>query len=402
MRTAFFDGGELVTIMIITGIEVFVVKAPLAVPFAFSQGWVKQRAATLVRITTECGLQGWGEAFTQGLEAPEIAAATVSFALAPLLLGSDALKPSVAWQSMYNQTRDHGRKGSVMAAISAVDIALWDICGRHYGAPIHALLGGCHRHSVQPYATGFYRLTGQGEAARLAEEALSHRDAGFTAMKIKLGFGVQDDIQVMNAIAATLNDPSIELMIDTNHAYGRKDAVRLGRALADLSLRWYEEPLVPEDIGGYAELRAALDMPIAGGENEHSAFGFNELFRRDALDVAQPDIGSCGGFTAAREILAMAQANGVMVNPHVWGTAIAQAASLQYIATIPNTHHSLFAREPILEYDLSNHPFRLDLVAKPWQVLDGRVAISEEPGLGIEINMETIERYQTSTQAHWA
>jgi D-galactarolactone cycloisomerase len=388
--------------MKITSIEVFVVKAPLETPFAFSQGWVHQRAATLVRITTETGIQGWGEAFTQGLEPPEIAAAAVSYALAPLLLDKNALSPSVLWQLMYNQTRDHGRKGSVMSAISAIDIALWDICGKHYQAPVHALLGGAFRESVQPYATGFYRLKGQGESARLAEEALGHRAAGFQAMKIKLGFGVRDDIAVMKSIVEAIDDPSIELMIDTNHAYGRNDAIRLGHALSDYSLRWYEEPVVPEDIQGYAEVRAALDMPIAGGENEHSAYGFNALFRADALDVAQPDIGSCGGFTAAREILAMAQANGVMVNPHVWGTAIAQAASLQYIATIPKTHHSLFAAEPVLEYDVSSHPFRLDLIAEPWSMQDGRVAIPNKPGLGIEINMDTIEQYQTLSQTHKA
>lgn len=386
--------------MNITSIEVFVVKTPLETPFAFSQGWVHQRAATLVRVTTETGIQGWGEAFTQGLEPPEIAAATVSYALAPLLLGQDALSPAVLWQSMYNQTRDHGRKGSVMSAISAIDIALWDICGKHFQVPIHALLGGAFRRSVQPYATGFYRLNGQGESARLAEEALSHRAAGFQAMKIKLGFGVKDDIHVMRSIVEALNDPSIELMIDTNHAYGRNDAIRLGRALSDYSLRWYEEPVVPEDIQGYAEVRTALEMPIAGGENEHSAYGFNALLRANALDVAQPDIGSCGGFTAGREILAMAQANGVMVNPHVWGTAIAQAASLQYIATIPKTHHSLFAAEPILEYDLSSHPFRLDLIGQPWRMQDGRVGIPDKPGLGIEINMDTIAKYQTHSKLH--
>lgn len=385
--------------MKITQVDIFVVKAPLDTPFAFSQGWVHQRAATLVRITTESGLQGWGEAFTQGLEPPEIAAAAVGSALVPLVLGQDALSPAVLWTSMYNRTRDFGRKGSVMSAISAIDIALWDIVGKHYSAPVSALLGGAYRTSVQPYATGFYRLKGQGETARLTEEALRHRDSGFQAMKIKLGFGVRDDLKVMHSIQEALNDPEIELMIDTNHAYGRSDAIRLGRGLSDFSLRWYEEPVVPEDIQGYVAVRAALDMPIAGGENEHSLYGYNALFRADALDVAQPDIGSCGGFTAVRDVLTMAQANGVMLNPHVWGTAIAQAASLQFIATIPVANHSLNAIEPVLEYDLSSHPFRQDLIAQPWQMENGRVAIPDRPGLGIEVNMDTIEQYQTQHQS---
>ncbi len=383
--------------MKLTQLDVFVVKARLDTPFAFSQGWVHQRAATLVRLTTESGLQGWGEAFTQGLEPPEIAAATIEHALAPLVLGKDALRPAVLWQAMYNQTRDHGRKGSVMSAMSAIDIALWDICGKHHTVPIHNLLGGAFRESVQPYATGFYRVRGPGEADRLAAEAIGHREAGFSAMKIKLGFGVRDDLAVMEAIATALNDTEVELMVDTNHAYGRRDAMTLGHDLANYNLRWYEEPVVPEDIASYTALRESLNVPIAGGENEHSAFGFNNLFQAQALDVVQPDIGSCGGFSAARDILGMAQANGVMVNPHVWGTAIAQAASLQFIATIPITHHSLFPTEPILEYDVSNHPFRNHLVADPWAMIDGRVAIPQQPGLGIEINMDTIEQYQTQS-----
>ncbi len=273
--------------MKISEIEVFVVKAPLDTPFAFSQGWVHQRAATLVRVTTESGLQGWGEAFTQGLEPPEIAAAAISHALVPIVMGKDALSPSVLWQEMYTKTRDFGRKGSGMSAISAIDIALWDIAGKHFNVPTYALLGGAHRTSVQPYATGFYRLQGQGEVARLTEEALAHRDAGFRAMKVKLGFGVRDDLTVMHAIAEALNDSAIELMVDTNHAYGRSDAIRLGLGLSELSLRWYEEPVVAEDVEGYAIVRAALDTPIAGGENEHTSYGFNTLFRADAVDIVQ-------------------------------------------------------------------------------------------------------------------
>ena len=388
------------TVLTIISVDVYVVKTPLDIPFAFSQGWVHQRAATLVKITTDSGIEGWGEAFAQGLEPPEIAATAISYALTPLILGKDALSPSVLWHSMYNQTRDHGRKGSVMSAISAIDIALWDICGKHYGVPISTLLGGACRASVQPYATGFYRLKGQGESPRLAEEALSHREAGFNAMKIKLGFGVRDDMDVMDSIAKVVDVTAVELMVDTNHAYGRRDATRLGHALSEFDLRWYEEPVVPEDIEGYAQLRKMLNVPIAGGENEHSSYGFNALFRADALDVAQPDLGSCGGFTAARDILAMAHANGVMTNPHVWGTAIAQAASLQFIATIPVTHHSLFGAEPLLEYDVSNHPFRQDLITDPWVMHQGRVDIPGKPGLGIDINTDTIEQYQSLSTRH--
>jgi len=385
--------------MKITSVDVYVLKTPLEEPFAFSQGWVHQRSATLVRIQTDNGLSGWGEAFAQGLEPPEISSAVIRHALVPVVLNRDALDINVLWHEMYNKTRDYGRKGSVLAGISAIDIALWDLAGKYYKQPVYQLLGGAFRKNVVPYATGFYRITGQGEAARLAEEAVQHRAAGFKAMKVKLGFGVDDDIKVMRAIDNALiadqgNDHSCELMVDTNHAYGRAEALRLGRALEEYNIRWYEEPLVPEDLDGYRELRRALSIPIAAGENEHTIYGFNQLL--DVIDVAQPDVGSCGGLTAARDITVMAQSRGVMVNPHVWGSAVAQAASLQLIASLPVPHHSLFATQPVLEYDRSSHPFRKELISTPWVLLDGEIAVPDGPGLGIDIKMDVIEKYQST------
>lgn len=380
--------------MKITDIHIHVLKSPLAEPFAFSQGWVRQRSATLVEVVTDAGLSGWGEAFAQGLEPPEIAATVIDKALRPLLLGADPLDTEVLWHRMYHQTRDYGRKGSVVAGISAIDIALWDIAGKFHGLPVHKLLGGAFRTRVQPYATGFYRIHGQGEAARLAEEALRHFDAGFTLMKVKLGYGVDDDIAVMQAIGRAIQGKPIGLMIDTNHGYGRAEALRLGRALGEFNLRWYEEPVAPEDLAGYAELRARLTMPIAGGENEHTLYGFRQLLAAGAVDIAQPDVGSCGGITALRHIAALAQAHGVVVNPHVWGSAIAQAASLQVIAALPVAHHSLFAQQPVLEYDRSSHPFREQLVAEPLRLTDGWVEIPARPGLGVEVNRDVLEKYR--------
>lgn len=380
--------------MRITDLDVFVLKAPLDTSFAFSQGWVGQRSATLVRITSDDGFAGWGEAFAQGTEPPEIAATAIEHALKPLVIGADPLEPAVLWHRMYNRTRDFGRKGSVVAAISAVDVALWDLAGHYYRQPLSRLLGGAHRTRIRPYATGFYRMSGQGEAGRLAEEAVRHREAGFTAMKVKLGFGVDDDVAVMQAVAGALDDPAIELMVDANHAYGRAEALKLGRALEGYNLRWYEEPVVPEDVEGYAELRSRLSIPIAGGENEHTPYGFHALFKAGAVDVAQPDVGSCGGLTAARDIAAMAQAAGVAVNPHVWGSAVAQAASIQLIASLPVPHPSLFAKEPILEYDRSPHPFRQHLVADPPEIEDGMINVPDAPGLGVEVRMDTVERYR--------
>jgi len=379
--------------MRITGLQVHILKSPLEQPFAFSQGWVRQRSATLVEVETSDGITGWGEAFAQGLEPPEIAATVIDRALRPLVIDADPLDIEVLWHRMYHMTRDYGRKGSVISAISAIDMALWDIAGKHHDVPVYQLLGGAFRKRVQPYATGFYRIAGQGEASRLAEEALRHAADGFTAMKVKLGYGVDDDIRVMSEIGKAIAGRGVTLMVDTNHGYGRAEALRLGLALQEHDLRWYEEPVAPEDLRGYAELRAKLSMPIAGGENEHTLYGYRALFEAGAVDVAQPDLGSCGGISAARHIVALAQAHGIAVNPHVWGSAVAQAASLQVIAALPDAHHSLFPQQPILEYDRSSHPFREQLVAHPLRMIDGWVQVPDRPGLGVEIDRDVLSRY---------
>ncbi|HWU40321.1 MAG TPA: mandelate racemase/muconate lactonizing enzyme family protein [Candidatus Acidoferrum sp.] len=380
--------------MKIVEIKTYALQTPLTQPFAFSQGWVNRRSATLVEVITDEGICGWGEAFAQGLESPQIALATIESALAPLLIGANPLETEVLWHRMYHATRDFGRKGSVVAAISAVDIALWDIAGQAYGVPIHQLLGGAFRTRVQAYATGFYRIKGQGEATRLGEEAQQHFEAGFTAMKIKLGFGLEDDMAVMERVRHGLAKQPVTLMVDTNHAYGVADAIRLGHALEQYNLRWYEEPVAPEDLAGYCEVRRKLSVPIAGGENEHTVFGFRELLDARCVDVAQPDIGSAGGFTACRHIVALAHAHGVQVNPHVWGSAIAQAASLQLIAAVPVAHHSVFASDPIFEYDRSSHPFRQHLVKEPVQHVRGWLEVPSRPGLGVEVDREVIARYR--------
>jgi D-galactarolactone cycloisomerase len=380
----------------IIDVTVHVIKSKLDKPFAFSQGWVNERSATLIEIKTNEGIAGWGEAFCQGLEPPEISAAVIENALKPILLEQCPLDIEVLWHKMYSTTRDYGRKGSVISAISAVDIALWDIAGKYYNEPIHQLLGGAFRNKIKPYATGFYRLKGKGEANRLAEEAISHYENGFDHMKIKLGFGIEDDLKCMESIYSVLKNKNVTLMIDTNHAYGRSEALLLGKQLEDYRLRWYEEPVVPEDINGYSELKSKLNIPIAGGENEHTLFGFKSLFENNAVDIAQPDIGSCGGITGAKQIINLAHSFGVEVNPHVWGSAIAQAASIQVIASIPLTHFSIFAREPILEYDQSSHPFRRELLTSPIELVNGMINVPKGKGLGIDINLNTIKKYKTN------
>ena len=379
--------------MKITDVRAHVLRSALEQPFAFSQGWVSSRSATLVEVHTDEGVTGWGEALCQGLQPPEIAAAAINKVLKDLVTGADPLEPEVLWHRMYHQTRDYGQKGAVVGAISAIDIALWDIAGKVRREPIAKLLGGMFRTRVQAYATGFYRIKGRGEAARLAQEAESHAANGFRALKIKLGFGIDDDLGVMRSIKEVAQKQ--EVMIDVNHAYGVADAIRLGRSLEEMGwrLRWYEEPVVQEDLDGYAEVRRALATPIAGGENEYTLFGFRELLSRRAVDIAQPDICIAGGFTGCRHIVALAHAHGVQVNPHVWGSAVGQAASLQLIAATPIANHSLFPKDILLEFDTSSHPFREHLTDSPLRQREGWVEIPQKPGLGIEVSKDVLKKY---------
>ena len=379
--------------MKITQVRAHVLRSKLEQPFSFSQGWVSSRGATLVEVQTDEGITGWGEALCQGLQPPEIAAAAIDNALKHLLVGEDPLQPEVLWHRMYHYTRDYGQKGAVVGAISGIDIALWDICGKARNAPVAMLLGGMFRTRVEAYATGFYRVKGKGEAPRLAQEAEGHMAKGFRALKIKLGFGIEDDLDVMRAIQKVAGKQ--EVMIDTNHAYSVTDAIRLGRELEDMGwrLRWYEEPVVQEDLEGYAEVRRALTTPIAGGENEYTSFGFRNLLSSRGLDIAQPDICIAGGFTGCRHIVALAHAHGVQVNPHVWASAVGQAASLQLIAAIPVANHSLFPKDILLEFDTSSHPFRNELTSYPLRQKEGWVEIPQKPGLGIELNRNILEKY---------
>jgi D-galactarolactone cycloisomerase len=379
--------------MKITQVRAHVLRSPLEQPFAFSQGWVSSRGATLVEVQTDEGITGWGEALCQGLQPPEIAAAAIHHVLKDLAVGADPLQPEVLWHRMYHHTRDYGQKGAVIGAISGIDIALWDIAGKARREPVAKLLGGVFRTRVEAYATGFYRIKGLGEADRLAREFAAHSSNGFRALKIKLGFGIDDDLAVMKELQSLSNNR--EVMIDVNHAYSVADAIRLGRSLEDMGwrLRWYEEPVVQEDLDGYAEVRRALATPIAGGENEYTLFGFKELLARRCIDIAQPDLCIAGGFTGCRHIVTLAHAHGVQVNPHVWASAVGQAASLQLIAAIPPANHALFAKELLLEFDTSSHPFREHLTDMPLRQKQGWVEIPQKPGLGIEVDRKTLEKY---------
>jgi D-galactarolactone cycloisomerase len=374
--------------MKIKHVRTHILQAALSQPFAYSRAWYDTRMAMVVEIETDNGLVGWGECY-----GPARITAAVAESVAALLIGEDPLRIDHLWRKVYSTLRDHGQKGVVIEGLSGIDIALWDIKGKHFGVPVHRLLGGGIRDTVQAYATGLYRRRSGDPLRYLPEEAAGYVAEGFKAVKLKVGFGVEEDAAVTAAVREAIG-PDIALMIDANHAYDATAAIRLGRIIERHDIGWFEEPVPPEDLAGYREVKSALSIPIAGGECEFTRFGFRDVLGSRAMDIIQPDTCAAGGLTECKKIADMAEAFGVRYNPHVWGTGIAIAASLQLLAVLPShTPLSLAPLEPLLEFDRTEHPIRQAVLTRPIEHVGGVVAVPSEPGLGIEIDREALARF---------
>ena len=377
--------------MKIAAIETFDLACPLERPFGWSQGWLDQRSTTLVKVTTDDGLVGWGEGAAAGL---------IDGLLAPLLIGQDPMDRAGLWERMfhalYNGNNAVGLAGS---ALSALDIALWDLAGKATGLPVCALLGGKVRDKVAVYATGLYYTEGEFPD-RLLDEARGYVAAGFKGMKTKVGgLSIAEDVARVRALRDAIG-PDIHLMVDANEAYNATTAIRIGRKLADLDLVWFEEPVNAQDLDAYLEVKAALPMAIAGGENLRTRYEFKPYLTRRAYDIVQPDIMHCGGITEMQRICAMANACGIQVNPHVWGSPVMIAATLHLAATLPPCpparNAQSYMQEPVMEFDRTPSAIRQELCAVPFDQEDSFVRVPTGPGLGIEVDEEVVERLRTS------
>ena len=375
--------------MKITHIRSHVLEARLSEPFAYSRAWYDTRTAHIVEIETDQGLVGWGECY-----GPARMTAAVVESVAPWLIGEDPLRTDHLWRTIYARLRDHGQKGVVIQGLSGIDIALWDIKGKHFGVPVHQLLGGTVRGEIKAYATGLYRRKSGDPVRYLANEAAGYAAEGFSAVKLKVGFGVEEDVATTRAAREAIG-AKIALMVDANHAYDSVAAIKLGRMIEPYDIGWFEEPVPPEDIAGHLAVKAALSIPLAGGECEFTRHGFRELLVARALDIVQPDTCAAGGLSECKKIADMAEAFGVRYNPHVWGTGVAIAASLQLLAVLPpHTPPSLNPLEPMLEFDRTEHPIRQAILKQPIEHVKGVVRVPNGPGLGIEIDREALARFK--------
>jgi D-galactarolactone cycloisomerase len=311
----------------------------------------------------------------------------------PMLIGSDPLQTETLWHAIYGKYREHGQKGPLVDALSAIDIALWDIKGKFFKQPIHRLLGGPVRTEVPVYATGLFRMQAGNPEEYLAEEAAGYVAQGFGAVKLKVGFGIEEDMRGIKAVRDAIGK-DVMLMVDANEAYDTVSAIRLARLMEPFDIAWFEEPVPPEDLDGYVKLRSTTSIPIAGGEAEFTRYGFREILTRRAVDIIQPDICAAGGFSESKKLADMAYAFGVRCNPHTWGTAVAIAASLHFLAVLPDSPQALIPVPPMLELDHTEHAIRDALVTDVLRPKGGRIKIPEGHGLGIEIDRETVQRFQ--------
>ncbi|HEU0215479.1 MAG TPA: mandelate racemase/muconate lactonizing enzyme family protein, partial [Stellaceae bacterium] len=325
--------------------------------------------------------------------------------LRPLLIGEDPLMIELLWQKMFARTRQFGRRGVVMNAMSGIDIALWDIAGKLARLPLYRLFGACCDR-VEAYASGGFYEEGKS-IDDLATEAEGYRARGFTGMKMKIGRNPSTQTHLRHRLAEARRcevEPEIDiarvaavrralgtkakLMVDVNCAWSPAMAIAMGRALEPYNLYWIEEPVATDDIDGSARVAAALATPIAGYETELGLYGFRELISRGAVDIVQPDLAWSGGFSECRRIAALAEAHHLMVAPHAFASAVTLAASLHFAASIPNGL--------VLEFDQNPNGLRDELLVEPLAIDgDGMIRLPERPGLGIELDPAAVERYRT-------
>lgn len=373
--------------MKIAAVHTHVLEAPLSKPFGWSFDSTRVRGACIVEIVTDTGLVGWGECY-----GPARMNAAVIDGFRRHLLGADPMAGEALWQTLHNRFRDYGQRGIVIAALSGIDIALWDLRGKALGVPVHRLMGGPLRTRVQAYATGTYRLEEGDPLDYVIEEVRGYVEEGFEAVKLKIGLDLEEDIALIRATRAAIG-PGRQLMLDANHGYDALDAIALGRRVADQDIAWFEEPVIPEDLASYREVKAGQPIPVAGGECTATRWGFLDILATRAIDIIQPDTAAAGGLSECKKIADMAAAFGVRYVPHVWGTGIGLAAALQLIAVLPHTPPRHTPREPLLEFDRSEHPFRQAVLTAPIEHVRGWVDIPTGPGLGIEVDRDALRRF---------
>lgn len=353
-----------------------------------ARGFGRTRATTLLRLVTDDGTIGWGEAFVPGA----IGQATVEELFRDDVIGMDPFDVESLAERSYTDPYHFGGSVFVQSVVSAIDVACWDIRGKTTGRPVHRLLGGRERTSLTPYASTMYFTEVDRPIAEPMETAV---EEGFTAAKIKIGSGIDEDVERTRVAREVLGDDA-HLMVDMNGNYRPDQAIRSAEALAEYDLTWIEEPVPPENFSGYRQFERAVDTPVAAGEAHYGRFAFKRLVDDRTVDIVQPNLARCGGLSEARRIADMATTENVGVRPHVWNSGVGLAAAVQFAASLPDYPHTRNVPEPVfLEYDRSTNPLRSDILETPFDPTGGTLEVPQDPGLGIAVDEAALERYRT-------
>jgi D-galactarolactone cycloisomerase len=386
--------------MKITKITSHVLGYDLPETLGYSQQYYKKRTSHIVEVETDEGVTGWGECFGPG----NIAFANkgiVEKVIQPIVLGMQALDRDVIWHKVYNLMRDHGQKGMPLQALSGVDIALWDIAGKAANLPLYKMIGGAHRDKVEVYGYGMMLRPENINSliSRFKEESAEIKEMGFKALKMKVGVGPKDDIKLIEAVREGIGD-NFRFMVDANHGYTTHDALYVGRAMEEFSPYWFEEPVAPEDLDGYRELRAFLKVNISGGEAEFNRWGWRKLLESRGLDIAQPEVCALGGISEYLRVLALCHSHFTPVVNHVWGSAIAVAVNLHLLAAMLPLPGGLFPWEPMLEFDTTHNHFIDDLLTVSLDIKNqvknnnGTVSLPNGPGLGVTPQRDFLDKFR--------
>ncbi len=374
----------------IARVERFPLYHRLAEPFANGQGFVAHREYLVLRVEDSDGAVGYGECIGPVAGTDQI----VERILGPALVGTDADVAHTTLGHLSASLRRRYKSYVPLGAVGGLELALWDLRGRALGRPVSELLGGRWHDVVPAYVTGHYFTAGHTvdeQVERILTEARGHVERGFRRVKLKLGLegvghGRDADLQLLRAARAAL-PPSVSLMADANCAYDLMQARRVGRCAEELGLEWLEEPLDATDLAGYAALAAELDIPVSAGESWGDPAVFSAALSCRAVDLLQPDVVAAGGLGPLRRISALAEDRGVACQPHVWGTAIAMAAGLQFLASR--------SAAPLFEYDASPNPVRDALLGDQLPLsATGTVTVPSGPGFGLDVDPAALERFR--------
>ncbi|WP_419213512.1 mandelate racemase/muconate lactonizing enzyme family protein [Maribacter sp. X9] len=353
---------------------------------------------TLVVVTTDTGLQGFGEAKAAVGSSGSCASivSCIEHELKPQLVGKDARHISRIWEHIYNGTRDHyslsrgrkfpilGRRGLTISAMSGIDTALWDIKGKTLGAPVVELLGGSCRDKMPAYASG-----GWAKADAIGEQLLGYTSKGFSGVKMRVGImdqTVAESIKRVKAAREALPD-HIKLMTDAHGTFSVPEAKQFTKGVEDCNVYWFEEPISPDNKIGTAEVRVNTYIPIAAGESEYTAFDVRDLITERALDVLQPDCAIIGGITEAMRVSQLAHTYQLELAPHCWGSAFSFMAGLSVAFASPSAN--------VIEFSLGGNPMMYDLVEEHISVdAEGMLTAPDQPGLGLTPNWDFVNEFK--------